>query len=114
MVHVISNELLGKIAVSIMGGFSKDAVKTGFLYLKDTVKNQLRGYVLNEDEKQALTKILGNIPAEKATSEESLIQYLKEQLQLATTNYHTHIKQNHYGVGDNIGRDKVVRDRPRP
>ena len=55
MVHVISNELLGKIAVSIMGGFSKDAVKTGFLYLKDTVKNQLRGYVLNEDEKQALT-----------------------------------------------------------
>ena len=78
--NLFSNDLLNKIAISIIGGFCKDGVKAGFVRLSAIAKEKLKELVPQEEKQNILLKALDEVSEEVVASKKHLIQYLKTQI----------------------------------
>lgn len=90
-------------------------IKEGVSITKEYLRESLKDWVLSDSEREILAASIQALPDQGKSSELFLAAYLdtnatiKEILKNAKlANTFINITQAHNGIGDNVGRDKVV------
>lgn len=92
----------------------KDGVKLTYTQLKKKFQERKLSQICDQDCEQ-IVDIINNIPDAYKLNELLVEGYLQSNLQLmdiiskCAKDATTTVAQTHYGIGDNIGHDKVVR-----
>lgn len=101
---------------AILSGFLYNMLKHGVSITADSVKEKLKDWILDDSIAPALSKELADLNLNDELSESAiekrinqtpkfleLLSSIKKEASVTT------IIQNHSGIGDNIGRDKIIR-----
>lgn len=100
---------------AILSGIAYDMIKFGVRLSTDELKERLRNWIISDSELLALTNELSKLDLTNEMSETAIerkiaaspeLKQLIENIKPASKG--NTIIQHHSGIGDNIGRDKII------
>lgn len=104
------------LSASILSGIVYDCIKKGIKISADKLKERLRNWLIEDDLALLLSNELNELQLDDEMSEIAIERKISSSGKLLNlvnnvnkSNKNNNISQVHYGTGDNVGGDKIVR-----
>lgn len=103
------------LTATVLSGIAYDIIKCGAMLSVDDLKQRLRGWLISDSELAAITYELNKLELTDEMSEAAIerkitasaeLKQLLEKIKPVSAGIT--INQNHSGIGDIIGRDKIL------
>ncbi|EMN5846858.1 hypothetical protein RJO36_000223 [Enterobacter hormaechei] len=105
---------MGPITTAIVSRAIYDLLLAGISFTKDNIKKKLTEFITSDENAELLAEKIEKLNVNEDMSEKAIEKHLKASPEVMNVLENipnasiVSIKQTHYGIGDNIGRDKII------